>query len=81
MKDSMVNEGDFIKVAKEVGAQGGVFKTTSGLIERFSHSRVTEIPLTESSVVGFGVGIGVEPYGKKPIVAYFRYNCLRSEYL
>ncbi len=43
----------------DVGRLGGVFRTTSGLIERFGADRVVDTPLAEASIVGASLGLAV----------------------
>jgi pyruvate dehydrogenase E1 component subunit beta len=43
----------------DVGKLGGVFRTTSGLVERFGAARVVDTPLAEASIVGASLGLAV----------------------
>jgi pyruvate dehydrogenase E1 component beta subunit len=43
----------------DVGRLGGVFRTTSGLVERFGADRVVDTPLAEASIVGASLGLAV----------------------
>jgi pyruvate dehydrogenase E1 component subunit beta len=43
----------------DVGKLGGVFRTTSGLIERFGATRVIDTPLAEAGIVGASLGLAV----------------------
>ena len=43
----------------DVGRLGGVFRTTSGLVERFGTDRVVDTPLAEASIVGASLGLAV----------------------
>ena len=43
----------------DVGKLGGVFRTTSGLIERFGAERVVDMPLAEAAIVGASLGLAV----------------------
>jgi pyruvate dehydrogenase E1 component subunit beta len=43
----------------DVGKLGGVFRTTSGLIERFGAKRVVDTPLAEAGIVGASLGLAV----------------------
>ncbi len=52
-------------LGEDVGVRGGVFRVTAGLIDEFGESRVIDTPLTESAIVG--VGIGAAMAGTKPI--------------
>lgn len=43
----------------DVGKLGGVFRTTSGLIERFGAKRVVDTPLAEAGIVGASLGLAI----------------------
>src|SRR5437762_13076566 len=43
----------------DVGKLGGVFRTTSGLIEKFGSERVVDTPLAEASIVGASLGLAL----------------------
>jgi len=58
------NEDVFI-LGQDVGKKGGVFKATEGLYDKYGADRVLDTPLSESAIVG--VGIGAAMYGKRPI--------------
>ncbi len=48
----------------DVGQYGSAFKTCKGLFERYGRSRVLDMPLCESAIVGFCLGasqVGAEP--------------------
>ncbi|SHG00448.1 alpha-ketoacid dehydrogenase subunit beta [Ornithinibacillus halophilus] len=52
-------------LGEDVGKNGGVFRATDGLQERFGDDRVIDTPLSESGIVGTSVGLAVN--GFKPI--------------
>src|SRR2546428_10125636 len=43
----------------DVGKLGGVFRTTSGLVERFGGDRVVDTPLAEASIIGASLGLAL----------------------
>jgi pyruvate dehydrogenase E1 component beta subunit len=51
-----------------VGLDGGVFRATDGLLSTFGRDRVIDMPLSEASFVGFGVGLSVQ--GFRPVIEY-----------
>ncbi|MFN8475262.1 MAG: alpha-ketoacid dehydrogenase subunit beta [Anaerolineae bacterium] len=50
---------------EDVGRNGGVFRVTDGLQERFGERRVFDTPLAESGIIGTAVGMAA--YGLRPI--------------
>lgn len=44
-------------LGEDVGALGGVYRATEGLIERFGSDRVFDTPIAEASLVGVSVGL------------------------
>ncbi len=54
-------------IGEDVGAPGGVFKTTGGLLERFGPRRVRDTPISEEAIVGAVMGAamaGLRPVGE-----------------
>jgi pyruvate/2-oxoglutarate/acetoin dehydrogenase E1 component len=52
-------------LGEDVGLNGGVFRITEGLFERFGPERVMDTPLAESGIVG--VSIGLAAFGFRPV--------------
>ena len=52
-------------MGEDVGAFGGAFKVTDGLLEEFGEARVMDTPLAESAIVGTAVGAAV--VGMRPV--------------
>ncbi|HUX88138.1 MAG TPA: alpha-ketoacid dehydrogenase subunit beta [Chloroflexota bacterium] len=52
-------------LGEDVGAKGGVFKATEGLLDRFGSDRVLDAPLAEDSIVGVAIGAALN--GMRPI--------------
>ena len=65
MRDEMDRDERVIVLGEDVGVDGGVFRATDGLIERFGSERVIDTPLAESSIIGMSVGLAAT--GFKPI--------------
>jgi acetoin:2,6-dichlorophenolindophenol oxidoreductase subunit beta len=54
-------------IGEDVGAAGGVFKTTGGLLERFGSQRVRDTPISEEAIAGALMGAamaGLRPVGE-----------------
>ena len=65
LRQEMRRDRDVWVVGEDVGRKGGVFGATLGLFDEFGAERVQDSPLTESAIVG--VGIGAAMYGTKPV--------------
>jgi 2-oxoisovalerate dehydrogenase E1 component len=52
----------------DVGAYGSAFKTCKGLIDRYGPSRVIDMPIAESGILGFA--LGSSQTGAEPIVEF-----------
>jgi 2-oxoisovalerate dehydrogenase E1 component beta subunit len=65
LRQEMRRDRDVWVVGEDVGKKGGVFGATLGLFDEFGGQRIQDSPLTESAIVG--VGIGAALYGTKPV--------------
>jgi len=54
-----------VVLGEDVGINGGVFRATAGLRERFGDHRVIDTPLAENMIAGMSVGMAVQ--GMKPV--------------
>jgi 2-oxoisovalerate dehydrogenase E1 component len=52
-------------MGEDVGKDGGVFRVTEGLIERFGAERVLDTPLAESAILGTAIGMALA--GLRPV--------------
>jgi len=65
LRQEMDRNPDVIVLGEDVGLDGGVFRVTEGLLDRFGEDRVIDTPLSESGIVG--VAIGMAAYGLVPV--------------
>jgi 2-oxoisovalerate dehydrogenase E1 component len=65
LHDVMADDDRVVVLGEDVGRLGGVFRATEGLYERFGGSRVVDMPLAESAIVGIGVGLALA--GMRPV--------------
>jgi len=65
---------------QDIGANGGVFRVTERLQQKFGEQRVFDTPLSESAIIGSAVGMSV--YGLRPIAeiqfAGFLFVCMNQ---
>jgi pyruvate dehydrogenase E1 component beta subunit len=61
----MAQDPSVVVLGQDVGANGGVFRATAGLQERFGAERVQDTPLAEAAIAGAAVGMAAQ--GLKPI--------------
>jgi pyruvate dehydrogenase E1 component beta subunit len=62
---AMEDDERVLLFGEDVGANGGVFRATEGLQERFGSARVRDTPLSEALLVGLAVGLGAQ--GMRPV--------------
>lgn len=65
LREELENDEHVFILGEDVGVRGGVFRATNGLYDEFGEKRVMDTPLSESAIVG--VGIGAAMYGKRPV--------------
>ena len=64
LKQEMERDKDVVLIGEDVGKDGGVFRITEGLVEKFP-DRIFDTPLAESGIIGTAIGMAV--YGLKPV--------------
>ncbi len=65
MHQEMERDPRVLVLGEDVGVDGGVFRLTEGLLEKFGQERVIDTPLAESAIVGTSIGMAVA--GLRPI--------------
>lgn len=63
---AMSKDNRIIIIGEDVGRDGGVFRATEGLVDKYSEKRVLDSPIAEAGVVG--MAIGMSNNNLKPIV-------------
>ncbi len=66
LREEMNNDPSVFLMGEDIGVYGGSFKVTQGLYEEFGPERVMDTPLSESVLVGAGVGAAI--MGNRPVV-------------
>ena len=68
-EEMSLNERVFL-MGEDLGAFGGTFGTTRGLLREFGEERVKDTPISETALIGFGLGATL--VGMRPIVEIMR---------
>lgn len=66
LREEMARDDRVFLVGEDVGAAGGAFGGSRGLLDAFGPLRVRDTPISEEIIVGLGVGAAMA--GKRPIV-------------
>lgn len=64
----MQQDPDVLVMGEDVGKDGGVFRATLGLLDKFGPERVLDTPLAESMIGGMAVGMASQ--GLKPVAEF-----------
>ena len=63
---AMVEDDNVVMLGEDIGINGGVFRATQGLRERFGFKRVLDTPLAEAMIASVSVGMAAQ--GLKPVM-------------
>ena len=66
MRQEMGRDETVFLMGEDVGATGGIFQVSKGLMDEFGEDRVRDTPISEATFVGCGVGAAIA--GMRPIV-------------
>lgn len=64
----LAQDDSVLVFGEDVGKNGGVFRATVGLQERFGEKRVFDTPLAESMIAGLAIGMSTQ--GLKPVAEF-----------
>ncbi|MDW8161776.1 MAG: alpha-ketoacid dehydrogenase subunit beta [Anaerolineales bacterium] len=59
LDEELARDERIVLFGEDIGAWGGVFRTTEGLYEKYGPDRVIDTPLSEEGYVGMAVGIAM----------------------
>lgn len=66
IREAMRRDPTVYLAGEDVGAFGGVFGVTKGLLEEFGPERVRDTPITEAAIIGSAIGAAAT--GMRPVV-------------
>ena len=75
---SMEEDPQVLILGEDVAVNGGVFRATDGLFERFGENRVLDTPLAETTIAGMAVGLaaqGLHPVAEIQFMGFI-YSCI-----
>lgn len=64
----MAHDPNVVIFGEDIAVNGGVFRSTVGLLEKFGPARVLDTPLAESMIAGMAIGMASQ--GLKPIAEF-----------
>ncbi|WP_234661911.1 alpha-ketoacid dehydrogenase subunit beta [Agromyces marinus] len=62
LREALRNDPKVLLMGEDIGALGGVFRVTEGLLGEFGDRRVLDSPLAESGIVGTAIGLAMRGY-------------------
>lgn len=65
LDQEMGQDDRVIVLGEDVAQDGGVYRVTDGLLDKYGESRVMDTPLAESAIIGTSIGMAV--YGLRPV--------------
>jgi len=65
LAQEMERDPSVLVLGEDVGQDGGVFRVTDGLLEKFGKDRVLDTPLAESAILGTSIGMAMA--GLRPV--------------
>jgi 2-oxoisovalerate dehydrogenase E1 component beta subunit len=63
--EEMARDERVFILGEDIGAYGGAFKVTDGLVDRFGETRVIDTPISEQAIVGSAIGASYT--GMRPV--------------
>ncbi len=66
LRRALADDDRVVLMGEDIGALGGVFRVTDGLLDEFGPERVMDMPLAEAGIVGMAVGLAFR--GFRPVI-------------
>ncbi len=68
LRRALADDDRVVLLGEDIGAGGGAFRATEGLLDEFGPERVRDTPICEDAFTGVAVGLALE--GWRPVVEY-----------
>jgi pyruvate dehydrogenase E1 component beta subunit len=72
MREEMLRDERVFIMGEDIGAYGGAYAVTRGLLDEFGEDRIRDTPIAEGSIVGVAMGAAVG--GQRPIAELMTIN-------
>ena len=72
LREEMLHDDRVFLMGEDIGGYGGSYTVTRGLLEEFGADRVRDTPISESGIVGAGIGAALS--GLRPMVEIMTIN-------
>lgn len=72
IREAMIRDDRVFMMGEDVGAYGGCYAVSKGLMDEFGEDRIRDTPLAESGFTGAGIGAAIA--GMRPIVELMTVN-------
>ena len=66
LEEEMTNDSSIVVFGEDIGIHGGIYGVTKGLRDKFGEERVKDTPISESAIVGTGLGAALT--GLRPVI-------------
>ena len=71
LEQEMEKDDKVLVFGEDVGVNGGVFRATDGLQEKFGEERVSDTPLSESAIGGMAFGLAMQGFRPVAEIQFF----------
>ena len=73
LREEMQRDSSIFLMGEDIGAYGGSYAVTKGLLDEFGPERVRDTPISESGIVGAGIDhrdlVLAEQIGLRPVIS------------
>lgn len=70
LDQEMAQDNKVMIFGEDVGKNGGVFRATTGLSEKYGEDRVSDTPLSESAIGGMAIGLALQGFRPVPEIQF-----------